>query len=158
MLDLADAVSRIDPQEAMGYGRQMGFDPATIALLQKGRGELERLLKTQKELAVYTKEDAEIAKKAQIATQTFMQGLQALGVMIMRIVGPAISWLSEALADFVGWVRDNGKSVAVFLAALGTGDRRGADSRAHGHGRGRMGRHRAVRALYFGDHGDCRGY
>ena len=118
MLELADAFSRIDPQEAMGYGRQMGFDPATIALLQKGRGELESLLKVQKERAVYTKEDAALAKKAQLAMQTFMEGVQALGAMLMRLLGPALTWVAEKLADFVDWVRKNEKSVIVFLSAL----------------------------------------
>lgn len=61
MLDLADAFDRVGEQEAVGYGMQLSFDPATIGLLQQGRGELETLLNRQRELGILTRRDTEAA-------------------------------------------------------------------------------------------------
>ena len=44
-LDLADAFQRVGSQKAVAFGMQLGLDPGMIALLQKGRTEIEGLIK-----------------------------------------------------------------------------------------------------------------
>ena len=84
VMDLADAFQRVGNQQATAYGMQLSLDPGMIALMQRGGKELGGLLKAQKELAVYQEEDAELARKMNIAWQTLTKGLEAGGAQIMR--------------------------------------------------------------------------
>lgn len=74
MLDLADAFQRVGEQEAVGYGMQLSFDPATIGMLQQGGTELEALLSRQRELGILTKRDTEAATRAR---QAFVDAIKA---------------------------------------------------------------------------------
>ena len=76
------------------------------------------LLKAQKELAVYQEEDAELARKMNIAWQTLTKGLEAGGAQIMRVVGSPLAWLAEKLSASVVWMRDNQTFVTAFFTVL----------------------------------------
>lgn len=120
MLDLADAFQRVGAQQAMGYGMQLGFDPGTIALLQKGRGEVTALMARQKEMGLLTKKDTEAAQQARLAMGALGQSLYAMVSMIMRWVTPALTWMAEKLTDLVLWVRKHENFIVGFFAAVGT--------------------------------------
>ncbi len=67
MLRLADSVQGMGKEEAIFRIKELGItDNRTVKMVLKGRQELEKLLKTQKEQGVITKESAEkaIALKA----------------------------------------------------------------------------------------------
>lgn len=100
MLDLADAFERVGAQASTAYGMQMSFDPATIALLQKGRGELTALLELEEERAVYSRRDAEAARKQQLAMQA----------------------LTRAIDDLLTYMEGAESTLADFWAIFGTGE------------------------------------
>ena len=118
VMDLADAFQRVGNQQATAYGMQLSLDPGMIALMQRGGKELGGLLKAQKELAVYQEEDAELARKMNIAWQTLTKGLEAGGAQIMRVVGSPLAWLAEKLSASVVWMRDNQTFVTAFFTVL----------------------------------------
>lgn len=117
LLDLAGASEKVGKQNMLAYGKMMGFNPEVIDLLLQGRKGLEDLLKAQKELAVFNKEDAEIAKQSKIAWQGFMKSLQAIQAVIMRAVMPSLVTMVNWLTKAVVWARQN----QPFITALITG-------------------------------------
>lgn len=117
LLDMAEKGEKISKQEMLAYGRIMGFDKSVIDLLMQGRKGLEDLLSAQKELAVFQKEDAEIAKKGRIAWQAYMKSLQAVQAVIMRAVLPVLTKFVEYLTKATVWARNN----QPFMIALITG-------------------------------------
>ncbi len=117
-LELADAFQKVSNQKAVAFGMQMSIDPGMIALLQKGRGEIEALIKAQKELGVYTKEDAEIASKARFAFMTLGRSIETATMPIARVVVPAITWLAERFTAVANLIRKNSQFVEVTLGVL----------------------------------------
>lgn len=107
LLDMAAAGEKISRQEMLAYGKIMGFDESVIDLLMQGRKGLEDLLKAQKELAVFSKEDAEIAKQGKIAWNGLVKSLQAIQAVIMRAVMPVLVKLTGWLTKAVVWARQN---------------------------------------------------
>lgn len=118
LLELSGVMKGMDQQKAMDYGKALGIDPGTIMLLQSGRREVEALVKRQKELFVYTKDDAEIAQKANNAFADMGQALQGVAAVFMRVAGPALTWLAEKLTDIAVWVRKNEPFVLAFFTGL----------------------------------------
>lgn len=107
LLDLAEASEKVGKQNMLAYGKMLGFDAGMIDLLLQGRKGLEDLLKAQKELAVFNKEDTEIAKQGRIAWQGFVKSLQAIQAVIMRSVMPVLVTLTNWLTKAVVWARNN---------------------------------------------------
>lgn len=107
LLDMAAAGEKISRQEMLAYGKIMGFDESVIDLLMQGRKGLEDLLAAQKELAVFSKEDAEIAKQGKIAWNGLIKSLQAIQAVIMRAVMPVLVTLTNWLTKAVVWARQN---------------------------------------------------
>lgn len=107
LLDLAEASEKVGKQNMLAYGKMFGFDASMIDLLLQGRKGLEDLLKAQKELAVFNKEDAEIVKQGKIAWQGFTKSLQAIQAVIMRAVMPVLVTLTNWLTKAVVWARQN---------------------------------------------------
>lgn len=118
LLDLAGASEKVGKQNMLAYGKMMGFNPEVIDLLLQGRKGLEDLLKAQKELAVFNKEDAEIAKQSKIAWQGFMKSLQAIQAVIMRAVMPSLVTMVNWLTKAVVWARQNQPFIIAIMTGL----------------------------------------
>lgn len=100
MLDLAAAFERVGEQEAVGYGMQLSFDPATIGLLQQGRGELETLLNRQRELGILTRRDTEAAT---VARQAFVDAIKAVTYIVGSTLTPVLEIVAEKLSALARW-------------------------------------------------------
>lgn len=120
MLDLADAFQRVGAQASTAYGMQMSFDPATIALLQKGRGELEMLLKVQQENAAFSEQDAELARKQKIAVMALSMAWQGFVNGLMRLASPIITAITEGLGKVTAFLSRNSRAVGLTLTAIAT--------------------------------------
>ena len=118
LLDLADAFQSVGSQEATGYGMQLSFDPGMIALLQQGRGALEDLFREQRELGIYTKQDAEIATRFNRELGDLWQSMKAGSAIIMRIIVPAMTVLIDGFQKAVDFLREHQKFVEFFFIAF----------------------------------------
>jgi phage-related protein len=114
--DLAGAMEGMDKQKAIGFGQRLGLDRGTIMLLQSGKVAVDDLIRRQKELGVYTKEDAEITAKANDAIADLGQSMKAAAAIFMRAIVPAITWVTEHLTALV---QDFRKHKTFYLTALG---------------------------------------
>lgn len=116
--DLAGKMEGMDKQKAIGFGQKLGLDRGTIMLLQSGRAAVDDLIKRQKELGVYTKEDAEIAAKANDAIADLGQALKAGAAIIMRFIVPAITWVADKMTTVVQFFKRHQPLVVAGLGAI----------------------------------------
>jgi hypothetical protein len=116
--DLAGKMEGMDKQKAIGFGQKLGLDRGTIMLLQSGRAAVDDLIKRQKELGVYTKEDAEIAAKANDAIADLGQALKAGAAIIMRHIVPAITWVADKMTAVVQFFKRHQPLVVTGLGAI----------------------------------------
>lgn len=118
LLRLADAAQKMDRQQATSWLVQIGLDEKTIPLVLKGRRAIEDFLRTGKEQALYSKRDAELARKMREAWQGVSNAFAAVSAAVLRVLGPAFTWLATTMRDVAQWARQNEKSLLVFLGAL----------------------------------------
>ena len=118
LMRLADTVGKMDRQQATSWLQQIGFDEKTTPLILKGRKAIEDYIKVGKEQALYTKRDAENARKMREAWQGVTYVYNAVSGAIMRALGPVFDWLAEKAGKVSGWVRENEDSLLVFITAL----------------------------------------
>lgn len=114
--DLAGKAETMSKQEFAGLAQKLGIDRGTIMLLQSGRASLDELIARQKSLGVYTKEDAEIAAKANDAMADFQQVLKAFAAGLLRVVVPALTFVTDKLTNMVNFLRQHRPFV---LAVIG---------------------------------------
>lgn len=120
LLDLADAFQSVGAQEATGYGMQLSFDPGMIALLQQGRDALEELFREQRELGIYTKQDAEIAKTFNRELGDLWQSMKAGSAIVLRMIVPAMTKMIDWIERGVKFMREHEKFVQIFFIGLAT--------------------------------------
>ena len=120
LLDLADAFQAVGSQEATGYGMQLSFDPGMIALLQQGRGALEDLFREQRELGIYTKQDAEIASRFNRELGDLWQSMKAGSAVILRMIVPAMTKMIDWIEQGVKFMREHETFVEAFFITLAT--------------------------------------
>lgn len=118
VLDLSDAFQKVGSQKAVAFGMQMGIDPGMIQLLQKGRAEIEGVIKAQQELGGYTKEDAEIAAKAQFAFMSLGRAIQAAALPVARVLVPMMTKATEKFSETVAFLRKHEPFVKAVFAGL----------------------------------------
>lgn len=118
LMRLADTVGKMDRQQATSWLQQIGFDEKTTPLILKGRKAIEEYIKVGKEQALYTKRDAENARRMREAWQSITYVYNAVSGAILRALGPAFDWLAEKAGKVSTWVRENEDSLVVFITAL----------------------------------------
>jgi hypothetical protein len=118
MLLLAEQMHGMSNDAAFTFGRRLGFDDATIRTLQQGRAAVEGLIAKYKELGVYTQKDFEAAKKLKNAMQDLKQSFVYLQTQTMRLLAPAIEFLTKKLTAVTRWMRDNEQFVRVFFVSM----------------------------------------
>lgn len=115
---LADRFSQMTEQAAQGQGAKLGLDEVTIALLQKGRGEVEAMIKRQKELGTITEKDAEAIAQFDNTMDDLGRVMQGVWRMIVVGIVPAFSAMGEAITDAFLFVREHKGMVLAFIVAF----------------------------------------
>lgn len=118
LMRLADTVGKMDRQQATSWLQQIGFDEKTTPLILKGRKAIEDYIKVGKEQAIYTKRDAENARRMREAWQGVTYVYNAVSGAILRALGPAFDGLAEKAGKFTTWVRENEDSLLVLITTL----------------------------------------
>ncbi len=86
----ADILSRLSPQRAQQVGKFLGIDESTILLLQRGRREVDDMIRHQKELGSVTKEDSENFLKYQQSLGKVSQGFNRLNQVLAIAAVPIL--------------------------------------------------------------------
>lgn len=120
LLELSGAAEKMDKAQFVGFAKKLGIDQGTIMLLQSGSKSVEELIKRQKELGVYTAEDAKIAAQANDAIADFRQVLQHTASIVLRHVVPVLTVLSESLTDIFVYIRKHQPFVLAVFGSIAT--------------------------------------
>ena len=119
MLDLASAVEGLDRSAAVFKIKELGItDNRTVEMILKGRQELERMLRVQKEQGVVTKEAAENARKLTEATGALKNSMSNAGNSFLDSIIPALTKVIEWLGKGVSWMTDNKDFVIGFFGSI----------------------------------------
>ena len=119
MLDLASAVEGLDRSAAVFKIKELGItDNRTVEMILKGRQELERMLRVQKEQGVVSKEAAENARKLTEATDSLKNSMSNAGNSFLDSIIPALTKVIEWLGKGVSWMTDNKDFVIGFFGAI----------------------------------------
>ena len=118
MMDLAEKAETMGKQEFFGLGRSLGLDQGTIMLLQQGRAALKEQIRLQKELGVYTKEDAKITADWNDRVADFGQVMKSFSAIIFRMILPAMTKFVEYVNKAVAFLRKHEKFVQAFFIGL----------------------------------------
>ncbi len=115
--DLAKVADKMDPKRFAFFAKKFGIDDATIRLLQKGSKEVDILLNRYKNLAL-TQKDIEIADRFRVAQGNMFKALQAGAAIIMRVVVPAFTFISDKIGQFINYLREHEPFVVGIFVAL----------------------------------------
>lgn len=121
MIELAGAVEGMGREQAVFRIKELGItDNRSVELLLKGRQEVERMLRVQKEQGVVTKESAE---RVRVYSEALAKLKQSAGVAASGIVDwilPAITWFIQKLDSVVSWMSRHDTFVKGFFIGLTT--------------------------------------
>lgn len=116
MLDLADRFSTMDRTKAYTLAQQMGIDDGTFNTLSRGRAEMQRMLDIQREMYHSSEADIENSRKLAEARAVLNAQWESLKLMIGNALIPAVTFLTEVVSKFVGFlVKHEHVTKGVFL-------------------------------------------
>jgi len=116
--DLADAFARLSSAEALHLGTQLGLDQPTILLLQKGHGEVERLVNSERAFGIVTKENAEASRKFTEQMRDTADIFTHIKQRLAFDTLPAMTWFYEKLELVGEFINENGTLVQGFFIAV----------------------------------------
>ncbi len=121
MIELAGAVEGMGREQAVFRIKELGItDNRSVELLLKGRQEVERMLRVQKEQGVVTKESAE---RVRVYSEALAKLKQSAGLATSGIVDwilPAITRFIQMLDSVVTWMNRHDTFVKGFFIGLTT--------------------------------------
>lgn len=119
MLDLSAKFSKLTPARAQFFGSAMGFDPATVTLLQRGPEALRKMLDEQKKLGAQTKEDVEASRRMADAFSQASTAAETVGRTLLTKVEPVVTWLALGVRDLAVAIVEADKAMNGWLIPLG---------------------------------------
>lgn len=117
LTDLAKRAETMGSTQFRFFAKRFGIDEGTIALLQKGGKEVDKLVTKYKALSL-TQKDVEAARKFKIAQNDLWKTVEAGAAIIMRIAVPAFEWMATALQTPINFLREHESFVIGFFVAL----------------------------------------
>lgn len=126
LLKIADRFGKLTPARATALGQGLGFSPAMINVLEKGRAAVQQMLDEQARLGVITRQDAEAAAELQNTLSGLGDASTKLGRDILTAAIPALQWLGKLLTQATEWAQDHapvvrGAFIGLAIAATALG-------------------------------------
>ncbi len=118
MQDLAEKAETMSKTEFLGLGQSLGLDTGTIMLLAQGRDGLKEAIQAQKELGVYTKEDARVTAEWNDRIDDSAQAFKAFSAVIFREILPVFTMIVKGFNDVVSTLRRHETFVKAFFLGL----------------------------------------
>lgn len=118
LFQLADQFHGLSSDKAAELGKKLGLDEHTILLLQKGRREVQDIIKRQKELGVVTKQDAEIVHKFNQQWDDTDHAFRSLFTVIGSWILPVITKLGEVFEKVATYLRRHSNLIVGSLIAI----------------------------------------
>ena len=119
MMKTADKVQAMSLKDATKKLGGMGVtDKRTIDLMRKGRAEVQRLMKAQKDGGAVSKKTVEENRKLKESMQKLESSFSDASGGLLASLIPIISKLLEAITKAIEWVKENKAFVIGFFSAI----------------------------------------
>lgn len=114
----ADLFHRLNTQQALNYGKKIGFDTSTILLLHQGGKAVEEIIAKQKSLGLITQQQQELLKKYNAAWADTKQQLRYVTFEAELGLLPALTKVVGYLGETIGYFNKHSTFVKTFLASF----------------------------------------
>lgn len=115
---LSEKAETMDKMQFNAFASRLGIDQGTISLLQQGSKGLEEAIQRQKELGTYSERDMEITARFNKTLADMKQAFQSAAAIVLRVVVPVLTFLSEKLTKGISFMRKHEPFVVAFFSGL----------------------------------------
>lgn len=116
--ELAESFEGMSKQQSLGIGQKLGLDSGTIALLQQGTAEVDKLIERQRKLGLVSAEAGEISAEFNDMLADFKQVSSASAQSLLITFVPAMTWTLGKLIDLSMWAKENKPIVIGFFIGV----------------------------------------
>jgi hypothetical protein len=116
--DIADVMSKMSVEEAMGLGSKIGLDASMVQVARQGREAMKDLIEQKKRDAIYTEEDAKTVREYNAAMKQVTIGVARISNVLFRLIVPAFTAATRAVGDFVKYLSQHETAVKAFFIML----------------------------------------
>lgn len=117
LTDVAGAVEGMDRQTSAGILKRLQLDEGTIGLLQMGKKGMQDLIRYERELGVFQKEDTVIAANYNDAMDRLTRTMNISFLPVMRLFAPVLTEAAKAMTSAFAFIQKH--SLAFEIALVG---------------------------------------
>lgn len=118
LLDMADSLSQMRPEQAYAFAQAMGLDEGTTNALLQGRDALQDMLDTHKSLYVSTKEEL-AASRELVKVQAIMSARwDGLKTILGNAVIPLLTKMASTVSGWLDYLNRNERTVKSVFEGL----------------------------------------
>lgn len=118
LTDVAGAVEGMDRQTSAGILKRLQLDEGTIGLLQMGKKGMQDLIRYERELGVFQKEDTVIAANYNDAMDRFARTLNMSFLPVMRLFAPVLTEAAMAMTSAFAFIQKHSLAFEIALAGI----------------------------------------
>lgn len=118
LTDVAGAVEGMDRQTSAGLLKRLQLDEGTIGLLQMGKKGMQDLIRYERELGVFQKEDTVIAANYNDAMDRLTRSLNMTFLPVMRMFAPVLTEAAKAMTSAFVFMQKHSLALEIALAGI----------------------------------------
>lgn len=118
LTDVAEAVEGMDKATSSGLLKRLQLDEGTIGLLQMGKKGMQDLIRYERELGVFQKEDTVIAADYNDAMDRFAKTLNMSFLPVMRLFAPVLTEAAKAMTSAFVFMQKHSLALEIALAGI----------------------------------------
>lgn len=118
LTDVAGAVEGMDKATSSGMLKRLQLDEGTIGLLQMGKKGMQDLIRYERELGVFQKEDTVIAANYNDAMDRLTRSLNMSFLPVMRMFAPVLTEAAKAMTSAFVFMQKHSLALEIALAGI----------------------------------------
>lgn len=118
LTDVAGAVEGMDRQTSAGILKRLQLDEGTIGLLQMGKKGMQDLIRYERELGVFQKEDTVIAANYNDAMDRLTRTMNMSFLPLMRLFAPVLTEAAKAMTYPFAFIQKHSLAFEIALAGI----------------------------------------
>lgn len=118
LTDVAGAVEGMDKATSSGILKRLQLDEGTIGLLQMGKKGMQDLIRYERELGVFQKEDTVIAANYNDAMDRLTRSLNMTFLPVMRMFAPVLTEAAKAMTSAFVFMQKHSLALEIALAGI----------------------------------------
>lgn len=118
LTDVAEAVGDMDKATSAGILKRLQLDEGTLGLLQMGKKEMQDLIRYERELGVFQKEDTVIAADYNDAMDRLARTMNMSFLPVMRMFAPVLTEAAKAMTSAFAFIQKHSLASEIALAGI----------------------------------------